>query len=755
MTTSDGVVALDIIPELRGFAAMLVAGVTGATAEADRKAVIHPTVSAAGVKAGMTETERSIHTSVARAEKDFLGLRGYIGSVGKTIAGVFVADKIVGFLKDSTTAALAAQKVNVSLANSIAHNNLLGKDSQKIFEDQALSLERLTGTRHLDTLAADSQLATFRLSQAQITKLTPLVVDLSEKFGISMPMAARLLGRAASGAGAALGRTGIVIDKARYKLDPFGATVDAVTRKAGGFGEVFGKTVPGKLAIASAETDTFKEKLGAAFLPVLSKLTGYLITDVLPAIQSLGAFLARNKAIIEPLAFALGILGTAIYTVSKAVKIYTEVQKILNLVLAANPIGLVITALGLLAVGLVYAYTHSKTFRDFVKGAFAEVAAAGKAMWYDVLRPALKLLVDTWFLVVGALVDGAAAAFGWVPGLGGKLKAAAKTFDTFRDDVNKALSGISGKTVTINAQLALGQATGTAANAGTGGVSNTNRLLKATGGPVSGPGTGTSDSIPAMLSTGEHVWTAEEVRKAGGHTVIEALRRLVRGYATGGPVGLDVRAITAGIPETVAAIMGKVTSYANANVSSLLGAGGSAAAVGAAVGGAVSRWAGLVAQVVAMLHQPLSAIAAVLRRINFESGGNPAAINLTDINALQGHPSRGLMQVVPSTFAAYAGAFASRGIDDPLANIYAGANYAVSRYGSLAAIDPLVRPVGYDSGGMLPPGDTWVRNSTGKPEVVLAPGQAGNHYHATLVQQAPVSEAQATHIFRLLEARHG
>jgi len=35
-------------------------------------------------------------------------------------------------------------------------------------------------------------------------------------------------------------------------------------------------------------------------------------------------------------------------------------------------------------------------------------------------------------------------------------------------------------------------------------------------GPINGPGTGTSDDIPAMLSDGEFVFTAKAVRNAGG-----------------------------------------------------------------------------------------------------------------------------------------------------------------------------------------------------------------------------------------------
>ncbi|GAB3598633.1 hypothetical protein GCM10027586_00750 [Kineococcus gypseus] len=63
------------------------------------------------------------------------------------------------------------------------------------------------------------------------------------------------------------------------------------------------------------------------------------------------------------------------------------------------------------------------------------------------------------------------------------------------------------------------------------------------GGPVLGPGTGTSDSIRASLSQGEHVWTAREVQAAGGHGAVEGLRAAVRGYAAGGTVTAGGRSV--------------------------------------------------------------------------------------------------------------------------------------------------------------------------------------------------------------------
>jgi len=46
------------------------------------------------------------------------------------------------------------------------------------------------------------------------------------------------------------------------------------------------------------------------------------------------------------------------------------------------------------------------------------------------------------------------------------------------------------------------------------------------GGEASGPGTGTSDSIPARLSDGEFVMTAEAVRNAGDGDRAEGVRKM-------------------------------------------------------------------------------------------------------------------------------------------------------------------------------------------------------------------------------------
>jgi hypothetical protein len=68
------------------------------------------------------------------------------------------------------------------------------------------------------------------------------------------------------------------------------------------------------------------------------------------------------------------------------------------------------------------------------------------------------------------------------------------------------------------------------------GVNSEGGMTKAAGGYISGPGTGTSDSIPARLSNGEYVIRASAVRKYGSG-MFDQLNRGVAKFASGGPVG--------------------------------------------------------------------------------------------------------------------------------------------------------------------------------------------------------------------------
>lgn len=162
----------------------------------------------------------------------------------------------------------------------------------------------------------------------------------------------------------------------------------------------------------------------------------------------------------------------------------------------------------------------------------------GATKMKDVGVSAFRTMARIFLDAVSKIVGGAARAFGWVPGLGGKLKAAAKKVDDFKNDTNRSLDKLSkGKVVPIKIKATT--TGGAAFEIGKGFVT------RAKGGPIPHTGPGASeayDSVPALLRVNEHVWTPEEVRGMGGHDKVFKLRQMARqgllqGFEKGGPVG--------------------------------------------------------------------------------------------------------------------------------------------------------------------------------------------------------------------------
>jgi tape measure domain-containing protein len=299
------------------------------------------------------------------------------------------------------------------------------------------------------------------------------------------------------------------------------------------------------------------------------------------------------------------------------------------------------------------------------------------------------------------------AAGGLVPGI-----------DTGEDTVPALLR--PGELVLSPEQLAgMGGANAVMSAAGTPGMSG----LGPDGMLHAGIGAWISDNILTPIGhAAEAAWST--VQNIGGVLVDFAsdpvgsagrLLNAIVGDATGALASAgDFGQMALGIPgHEVGMLVNKLRDWWASMMAPAGGGGGP-------IGGGVQRWSGVVLQALAALGQPASWLSTVLRRMNQESGGNPRAINLTDSNAQKGDPSRGLMQTIMSTFQSYRNPAWSGDIYDPLANTYAGLNYAIHRYGSLAALN---RPGGYDSGGYLPPGLSLAYNGTAQPEPVLTGDQ--------------------------------
>lgn len=139
----------------------------------------------------------------------------------------------------------------------------------------------------------------------------------------------------------------------------------------------------GKFIVALGPLAGVQLKILTGIFTTLNKLPKEALTGIAFGITAvvigLKAWEIRTKAVAIAQAVAAG-----------ATKAWAFAQKLLNLAMKANPIGLLIVGLTLLGAGLVLAYKKSETFRRIVDGAWAGIKKAVSSAWNGTIKPVLK-----------------------------------------------------------------------------------------------------------------------------------------------------------------------------------------------------------------------------------------------------------------------------------------------------------------------------------------------------------------------------
>lgn len=232
--------------------------------------------------------------------------------------------------------------------------------------------------------------------------------------------------------GAALGRVGAnmlsgVFPKFKEAFSGITNWLGPIEERAKEVGEALGEWL-GRAAEAIGNfIQEFRDGEGAGgkFRDVLEAVWGVLqgtfnfVKDtVVPVIQSLWTWLTENKDVV----FALGVGLLAAFaafkaimivkSVATAIKVATAAVRGFNLALLANPIGIVVAAIGLLVAGFVLAWQRSETFRDIVTGAWNGIKSAVSAAWewmkgvFESIKDAFAS-VASWFSSRGDDISGA------------------------------------------------------------------------------------------------------------------------------------------------------------------------------------------------------------------------------------------------------------------------------------------------------------------------------------------------------------
>lgn len=221
--------------------------------------------------------------------------------------------------------------------------------------------------------------------------------------------------------------------------------------------------------------------------------------------------------------------------------ISTVVQNVLGVVFAVV-VGSALAAWNLLSSGISWAWN------TLIKPAWDAMSSAISNLWTTYVSPIVQWIGDKWDWVKDTINSGVTFVTDTVfPAFHGALQGLRDFFGSIVDGITSVwnkLRGALAKPINFMINTVYNDGILAAWNTIAGilpGLEKGSPLASipeyAVGGAVRGPGTGTSDDIPALLSNGEHVWTAKEVAGAGGQGAIYAMRNAVaagRGFTYDG-----------------------------------------------------------------------------------------------------------------------------------------------------------------------------------------------------------------------------
>jgi hypothetical protein len=274
---------------------------------------------------------------------------------------------------DATKAAIEDAKAQALLAQAITNNTLAGEANIKV-------AEAFIESTMMSAAVADDELRPALASLVQVTgEMTSaqdgltLALDIAAATGVDLGTATDAIAKAYGGNTKALGT---LLPSVRSLIKE-GASLDevfaAVAGTVGGSAAVAANSAEGQMKRLSLTIGETKESIGAAFLPILERL--------LPVLQRFAQYVQNNTDKVLAVMAVVGSLAGAILALNAVMKVITVTQLALNLAMAANPIGLVVTAVALLVAGfgVLVAKTGSvknafATMGNFIIGIFESIA---------------------------------------------------------------------------------------------------------------------------------------------------------------------------------------------------------------------------------------------------------------------------------------------------------------------------------------------------------------------------------------------
>jgi len=375
---------------------------------------------------------RSLERAFRVADQGAGKTEGRFSKLATVVGGLGAGAAILKFGKDSVAAFSEAEKAQASLEQ--AFKKFPAVNDVNIKSLRALNTQLQRKTKFDDDAVASGQsvLAQFKLSGTQIKELTPLLLDYAARTGKDLPTAASDLGKAMLGQGRALKAIGINFKDTGTAAGNFDELMTSLRGKVGGFAEREGKTAAGQMAILKNQFNELQEKVGKALIPILLNL-GEALLAIINFFQNLSPSMQFAVGVVLSLVVALGALA--------------KIQALVNVVMEANPIGLVVVAIAALAAGVIYAYKHFEGFRNVVdavgrvlRGLFEWVTKNWDLLLAVITGP-LGAAIAIWRRFGDDIRDTLGAAFDWIKE---KVKALASFLDKVLGPLDETVGKIAG-----------------------------------------------------------------------------------------------------------------------------------------------------------------------------------------------------------------------------------------------------------------------------------------------------------------------
>lgn len=216
-----------------------------------------------------------------------LGSALKIGAAAFVALGAAAATAAIKIGKDAVEAAIADQKSQVLLADALK-NTTGATDAQiKATEDFIRKTQLAAGVSDSQLRPALGNLVRATGNATKAQELLTLALDISVATGKDVESVSLALSKAYNGNIGALTRLGVPLDENIIKSKDFEAATDELQKLFGGSASAAADTYAGKLAIIQERLGEAQESLGEALLPILERISKFIVETVVPAFEGL------------------------------------------------------------------------------------------------------------------------------------------------------------------------------------------------------------------------------------------------------------------------------------------------------------------------------------------------------------------------------------------------------------------------------------------------------------------------------------